>query len=160
MISPKTMMLLLRYSNYRRYNFLNEHKAIIDQKGYVWMMKIGKKVSLDKINKIMRSGGFIILKSPISDGSKYYIGRFNDYSEKTPNDNGHMPQYYSIIMNDIDYYDAQTQFFKVSCIAPLKEYYANALVLEKSKRKVVEVVNETRTAVMYVENEIDFDIIF
>ena len=42
MIENDTLMLLFRFSNYKKYNFIEEHKVFLKEKGYVWMMKMGK----------------------------------------------------------------------------------------------------------------------
>ena len=56
---------------------------------------------------------------------------------------------------DINFWDAPTQFFKLVDIVPLDEEYVASLRLEKNKKKVLDVINETRTAVMFIENEKD-----
>ena len=151
-------MILFRYSNFRKHLFVDEHTRIIEEKGYAWMMKMGKRTSISKIEDIMNNGGYIVLKSPVADGNLFYIGRFIDFSEDLPGDEEHMPNYYKEIVEDYAFWDAPTQFFKIDKLIPLSSEYANSLILEKNKRKVTEVINETRTAVMYIENNIDFDI--
>lgn len=39
-------MLLLRYSSYKKYDFIREHNSIIKNKGSVWMLKVGKCMSM------------------------------------------------------------------------------------------------------------------
>lgn len=158
MINKETTMLLFRYSNYRKYSFIDEHMKIIHNLKYVWMMKMGKKTSIEKIKSIIKSGGYIVFKAPVADGSHFYIGKFVDFREELPNDEKHMPKYYSEIVEDINFWDAPTQFFKLVDIVPLNEEYAAALRLEKNKKKVLDVINETRTAVMFIENEKEMDI--
>ena len=158
MICQNTKMLLFRYSNYQKHRFIDEHLKIIQNAGYVWMMKMGKKTSVEKIQTIIKDGGYIVLKAPVADGSGFYIGRFVAFSESLPDDEKHMPEYYATIVDDINFWDAPTQFFKLTDIIPLDEKYVNAFRLEKNKKRVVDVVNETRTAVMFIENEIDLNI--
>ena len=152
MIENDTLMLLFRFSNYKKYNFIEEHKVFLKEKGYVWMMKMGKKTSVDKLSKIKAQGGYIVLKSPIADGNRYYIGQFEDFQDEMPNDKVHMPQYYSEILEDIMFYDSPAQYFKLTNLQPLGDNDEDALRLEKSGKKVVDVINETRTAVMYSVN--------
>ena len=158
MINKNTRMLLFRYSNYQKYRFIDEHLKIIHDTGYVWMMKMGKKTSVEKIQAIIKEGGYIVLKAPVADGSCFYIGRFVSFSESFPDDEKHMPEYYSKIVDDINFWDAPTQFFKLVDIVPLDEVYVDILRLEKNKKKVIDVVNETRTAVMFIENENDLNV--
>ena len=158
MITKETKMLLFRYSNYKKLKFIKEHESIITNDKYAWMMKIGKRTSISKIEAIMQSGGYMVLKSPVAEGNLFYLARFVDFSEELPEDEAHMPKYYSEIIEDDAFWDAPTQFFKIVDLIPLKQEYVESLVLDKNKRKVVEVVNETRTAVMFIENTIDFDV--
>ena len=159
MISKETNMLLFRYSNYRKFRFIDEHMKIVQKSKYVWMMKMGKKTSIEKIKNIIKNGGYIVFKTPVADGSRFYIGKFVDFSEELPNDEKHMPKYYSEIVEDINFWDAPTQFFKLVDIVPLDEEYAASLRLEKNKKKVLDVINETRTAVMFIENEKEINIV-
>ena len=154
MINTETKMLLFRYSNYQKYRFIDEHTKIIHKAKYVWMMKMGKKTSVEKIKDIIKNGGYIVFKAPVADGNLFYIGKFVDFSEELPNDEKHMPKYYS----EINFWDAPTQFFKLVDIVPLDEEYVASLRLEKNKKKVLDVINETRTAVMFIENEKDINV--
>lgn len=158
MIKKETKMLLFRYSNYRKFNFINEHARIIQKFGYVWMMKLGKKTSIEKIKSIIKNGGYIVFKAPVADGSVFYIGRFIDFSEELPDDEIHMPKYYTEIVEDINFRDIPTQFFKIVSLKLLDEKYASILCLEKNKKKVIDVITETRTAVMFIENEKEINI--
>lgn len=159
MINKETKMLLFRYSNYQRHRFIDEHMKIIHDSKYVWMMKMGKKTSVDKIKGIIKNGGYMVFKAPVADGECFYIGKIVDFSEELPDDKQHMPEYYSKIVEDINFWDAPTQFFKLVDLVPLDEKYTQTLRLEKNKKKVVDVVNETRTAVMFIENEEEIDIV-
>lgn len=152
MIASHTLMLLFRFSNYKKYNFIEEHNVLLKEKGYVWMMKMGKKTSINRLSKIKAQGGYIVLKSPVADGNKYYIGKFEDFRDEMPNDKAHMPKYYSEIVDDFMFYDLPTQYFKLTNLQPLAENAENILHLEKNGKKVVDVINETRTAVMYIIN--------
>ncbi len=62
MIKNHTPMLFFRFSNYREFSFIEEHKSIINSTGYVWLMKIGKRTSIISINKVLKAGGYIVLK--------------------------------------------------------------------------------------------------
>ncbi len=69
-----------------------------------------------------------------------------------------MPSYYTQIIKDEKYWGAKTQFFKIKRIVSLPKSYYFDLILEKNKKQVRDVIKETRTAVMFVENTVDFEI--
>ena len=158
MINQNTPMLLFRYSNYKKLRFIDEHIKIIQNSGYVWMMKMGKKTSSEKIKNIIKNGGYIVFKSPIAEGNHFYIGRFVDFCEELPPDDDHMPSYYSEIVNEENFWEAPTQYFKLIDIVPLDERYTSLLRLKINQKKVLDVVNETRTAVMFIECSEDINI--
>lgn len=148
-----TRMMLFRFSNYKQYSFIDEHLKTIENKGFVWMMKIGKRTNQEKLNAIMGDGGFLILRSPIKDGGKFYICHFTEIKEDTIENYEYVPSYYAEIMDDIDFYGRGYQLFKVLWIKPLPDAYAEYLVLQLNGKRVSEIIKETRTAVMFVKNE-------
>lgn len=157
-ILKNTEMLLFRYSNYKKLRFIDEHTKIIHSAGYVWMMKMGKKTSAEKIKNIIKNDGYIVFKSPIAEGNRFYIGRFIEFSETLPEDDDHMPSYYSEIVNDENFWEAPTQYFKLIDLVPLEEKYVSSLHLKINNKKVLDVINETRTAVMFIKNHVDIDV--
>ena len=92
MITKETKMLLFRYSNYKKLKFIKEHESIITNDKYAWMMKMGKRTSISKIEAIMQSGGYMVLKSPVAEGNLFYLARFVDFSEELPEDEGKRAQ--------------------------------------------------------------------
>lgn len=156
-IAAGTEMLLFRYNNYKSYSFIKEHQSFLDKNEYVWMLKLGKKSSIDKINAIKAAGGWIVLRAPKSEGGVSYIASFTDYSENEPDD-GNYPEYYNEILyglddeESFDIYDPAFQWFKLRWIRKLDEESANNLVVSKTGKRVEDVVETTRTAVMYIKN--------
>ncbi len=51
-IKANTYMLLFRFSDYRKYNFIEEHKKILNIHDRVWMLKIGRKAVASKIKRV------------------------------------------------------------------------------------------------------------
>lgn len=161
-INKDTEMLLFRFSNYKRHSFINEHLSLLNNTGYVWMMKLGKRSSIEKINDIKENGGWLVLRSPKADGSKSYLAKFTDVIEVTPKD-GVYPEYYHELFNGIDegnlYYvnDPSFQWFRIELIEPLDNITAGSLVVSKTGKKVDDVINTTRTAVMFIKNEVSIE---
>lgn len=154
-IKENTEMLLFRFSNYGKNSFINEHKAVIDEYGYVWMLKIGKRSSLTKLHAIKDAGGWLVLRSPKADGSVSYIARFTDVSEEEPNDFCY-PRYYNDIFDgdEDEYYNpnAVYQWFKIESLAQMEKTDVEHLVISKTGKIVNEIIGTTRTAVMFIKN--------
>ena len=152
-IPEKTQMLLLRYSNYGKNNFIEEHLKVIRESGFVWMMKIGKRTNIIKINEVLEQGGYLVLKSPKRDGEKYYLARFVEVKECPPDDDNHTPKYYTDIYRDGLLADASAQTFKLVEVTELNDELVRTLRLKLNGKPVSEVIKETRTSVMFIEND-------
>ena len=150
-------MLLFRYSNYGNNSFIQEHRSVIDKNGYVWMLKLGKRSSIEKITTIKNAGGWMVLRAPKSEGGISYIASFSEFSETFP-DKLSCPEYYDEIIQGLN--DDETlyitnptlQWFKLNCIVRLDEQMSKNLVVSKTGKAVDEVIETTRTAVMYIKN--------
>lgn len=160
-ISKETKMLLFRFRSYGKNSFIEKHKKILSEEAYVWMMKLGKRTSTDKLQDILDAGGWMVLRAPKAEGSKSYVARFIAFSEEEPEDMGY-PEYYQEILddeeNEYSYGNAIMQWFKVVQITEIDEINAEKLVMAKSEKKVNEVIGTTRTAVMFVKNNEDIEI--
>ena len=144
-------MMLFRYSNYRRTDFIAEHKKVISQNGYAWMLKAGKKSSTEKIDRVLTDGGYLILKSPVKEGNNYYVAIFDSFMENTPDDKNGYPEYYNNFMDDM--YDALAyQWFRIRNIYRMEAVEADKIVLQTNNKKISEVLETTRTAVMFVQS--------
>lgn len=155
-IDVNTKMLLFRFSNYGKYSFINEHRKILNDNGYVWMLKLGKRSSIEKIMTIIKNGGWLVLRSPKACGGTSYLAKFSKISEEEPSD-AMYPKYYNEILTDCneEFYNpnAVYQWFKLDRIEELSEENAETLVISQTRKKVNEVIRTTRTAVMFIEND-------
>lgn len=160
-ISKDTNMLLFRFRSYGKNNFIEFHKKILGEEEYVWMMKLGKRTSTDKLQNILDEGGWVILRAPKAEGSKSYVARFVAFAEEEPEDMIY-PEYYQEILDDEEneYFEgnAKTQWFKLVLITEIDEMTAEKLVMVKSEKMVNEVIGTTRTAVMFVKNSEEIEV--
>lgn len=154
-ILKDTNMLLFRFRSYGKNNFIESHKKILNEKKYVWMLKLGKRTSTEKLRDILDEGGWLILRAPKSEGSKSFIARYVSFSENEPEDMIY-PEYYQEIIEDeeSEYFEGNSimQWFKINLLTEIDEVTADMLVMAKSEKKVNEVIGTTRTAVMFVKN--------
>lgn len=156
LIEKGTSILLFRYSNFKKVSFISAHQEMLENNKFVWMLKIGRRSSIQKLNEIEEFGGWMILRAPKSDGGKNYIVHFSEFTETNPESN--YPFYYEeIIRDNVDnesFYNpnATYQWFKLTSINELPENDANNLVIATSGKKVNDVIGKTRTAVMFVKN--------
>ena len=160
-IKKYTEMLLFRYSNYKKHSFISEHNDVLTEKGQVWMLKLGRKSNAQKLKSIADNGGWLVLRAPKADGGSSYIAHFVKVQEDVPQD-AIYPQYYKDILegtsDDFFYFsNSSRQWFKLDGIKPLDEKAAASLIISKTGKKVDDVINTTRTAVMFIKNELPIE---
>lgn len=160
-IEKDSLMLLFRYSNFRGYSFVEEHRKALKEKKYVWLLKLGKRSSVEKLTNVLNSGGWMVLRSPKAEGSRSYLCHFTEVSEELPKTNCY-PDYYKYVLaeakeneylNPNQYY----QWFKVDLLKELGEKEAAQLYVANNKKFVDEVIGTTRTAVMFIKNGTSID---
>lgn len=152
-IKENTPMILFRYNNYKKRDFIKEHKNVLKNNNYVWLLKLGKKSNVKKIEDIKNHGGYLLLRAPKSDGGKTYITKFIDTSESEPKD-GVYPEYYNEILDEDNYiyWDKSLQWFKIKLIKEFNNENMEKIVLSNGKKPVNEIIDNTMTAFMFVEN--------
>lgn len=159
-IEKNTDMLLFRYSEFRKFDFIEEHRNVLKECGHVWLLKAGRKTNENSIKNVIDSGGYFILKSPKRLGNRYYMARVKEFSEKKP-EMGTYPQYYDCFLQESElYYGVSFQWFKVIALAEIDEKLIDSLRLKKNDKKVEDVINKTRTAVMFVKNDAEWNLTF
>lgn len=154
LISANTEMLLFRFNNYRKSSFIKQHQMVLKDNEYVWMLKVGKRSSIEKIQSVIQNGGWMVLRSPKADGSISYIAQFSEVSEEEPIEPTYPEYYNEILDDDEDFYNpnAVYQWFKLESIQELSETDAENLIISKTGKKVNDIIGTTRTAVMFVQN--------
>lgn len=156
LIETGTNMILFRYNNYKSFSFITEHQSVLKQNGYVWMLKIGKKSSEDKIKKVQAAGGWIILRAPKSDGGISYISHFTVCCAEQPSDHCY-PQYYEDLIKSrneaFDFFeDPSFTWFRIDSITDFAVENSKKLVMAVNGKSVDKVIETTRTAFMFIKN--------
>lgn len=149
----ESSMLLLRYSSYKKYDFIREHKNIIHKKGSVWMLKVGKCVPENKLQKMYENGGVIYLRSPKNEGEKFYKATIKAYYLGEPKRNMIFPQYYNEMLNDEDLWlvdSLRGTWFEVVEIKEIAQAQAERLKLVSNGKRAVDVLSCTRSSMLYV----------
>ena len=157
-IKANQKMLLLRYSNYKKYNFIEEHVKTLAEKGTVWMLKIGKNIPENKLKDIYDEGGVLVLRSPKADGSKYYKIEVRSCLNGDPNCEMVYPDYYEDMLDDEDMWGMDTMdgtWFEVSSIKELPDGASSHFWLISNGKKVEDVLSSTRSSMIYIKSDKD-----
>lgn len=150
-IEQSKNILLFRFSNYKRYDFVLEHNKVVEKNGFSWVLKNGKIPDSRKIQKVLDDGGWIVIKTPKASGNKFYITQMTEYSSEAPKNNIY-PAYYSSFISD-QYGESNSGIWmKIGQIISINEAVANTLVLANGGKPVMDVINRTMTSFMFVNS--------
>ena len=158
-VNQNQLGLLMRYSNYRSHSFIGELMGIIASKGYTWFFKVGKAVPQNKLENIIKQGGFILLKGPKSDGDLYFYAHVIEAINGTPKNSMSYPAYYSAMVKDETMWMIESlegTWMKTDCICPLTAKEVSHLFLASNNKSLNVAVHSTRSATMYVYSDVDF----
>ena len=150
-----TTMLVLRVNDYGSINFIEEHRKECSKTGSVWMLKIGRALAEKSINRVMESGGCLLLKEPKKDGGKYYFCKISDIQQGKAKEEYNYPDYYS----QFNPYGMPLDgtWLKISGIVPLAETILPQFELVKGGKKMTEIVNSTRSPILFVQSSISLE---
>lgn len=146
-------MLLLRYSSYKKYDFIREHNSIIKNKGSVWMLKVEKCIPENKLQKMYEYGGVMYLRSPKIEGEKFYKAIIKAYYSGEPKRNMIFPKYYDEMLNDEDLWLVDSlsgTWFEIVEIKEISKTQAERLKLVSNGKRAVDVLSCTRSSMLYV----------
>ncbi len=154
LIEKGKRMLLLRFSNYKKYDFIECHKDLIEKNGFVWMIKMGKPLPKPNLDSVVNDGGTLILKAPKSCGGNLYIAKILECYNGIPSEEMTFPAYYHVMEKDDNIwmlgYSLDGSWFKITDLSILSNEDASRIRLISNGKLAVDVLDSTRTSVMYV----------
>lgn len=161
-LKKETPHLFLRLNNFENYNFIEEHKKVMDKYGYVWLLKIGKTINQEFVKKVIAEKGGIILKSSVKDGNKFYYCDL--LSNEVPENDKELiyPNYY----NEFFEYEAYNledlkksgYWFKIANMREITEDDVYNFRICKGHKPMLDCALYSRVVHMYVENRNETDI--
>lgn len=151
-------MLLLRFSNYKKYDFIEEHMKLIKNEGYVWLMKAGRRLPQDKIAELYRNGGTLILRGSKSAGAKFYKLTVEEYMDGRITKDFSYPEYYEEMITDDSFWFMESltgSWFKIISIVEMNDEEKQQLVLVSNGKKAEDVLNKSMSSILYVKYDIE-----
>lgn len=158
-VEPNSYNLLLRYNNYKKTDFIQEHLACLKSTDHVWILKTGKQLPQAKIKMVLDNGGVVILRAPQSAGGKYYLAHIVESFNGDPSPDMEFPEYYYDMLDDENLWTVESvsgTWFKVDQIEDMPEEAIIHLRLISNGKLADEVIKTTRSATMYVSRDIAF----
>lgn len=146
-------ILLLRYNNYKKVDFIDAHQSVIVENGFVWMLKIGRKLPVINLQSIVDGSRKIILKAPKKFGGKYYKVDLLDFYNGDALDDFCYPEYYREMLEDDSVWMMDSlsgTWLKVKNFIQLSDNDISKLRLLSNNKLVEDVIKSTRSTVLYV----------
>lgn len=144
-------VIVLRFNEFDGHDFIQEHKSIIREKGFVWMLKMGRRPSADRLASAINQSQKIVLCSPRKTGYKMYLCNAVDYyiGNAREDISSNVPEYYNKIKRKNNIRVLGGTWFKITSISEMSEDLRSCIYLISNNRKLEDVIKETRTAVIY-----------
>ena len=148
-MSTKGTTVVIRIKDFCEYDFIEEHKKVIDKYGYVWILKIGKSIGIKAFDTISENNK-LLLKESKHKGGKCFLCNAVDTRDGKAEDIDRFPlYYYDIEQSGVSLIGS---WIKVNSISELSEEEKNRLVLEKSGKNMEEVFASTMSPLLYVKD--------
>lgn len=93
MIEKDQSFLMIKIFSPPEVSFYEEHKKLIDEKGYVWFCRFGKGGL--KTDSISKDGQIIFIKESVTNGGSRFMLKFSELSLDEPVEG--YPEYYKDI---------------------------------------------------------------
>ena len=151
-LKAEESVLLIRVNDFEKYSFVDEHKKILKEHKNIWMLKTGRHLA-DRALRCLNNTGWLILKEPKKSGDKYYICTVDAANTGSINNNYIFPSYYEEMADNGT--PLQGTWICISSLIAIPEEIVDKIELSKSHKKVKDVVNATRSPILYVESKTD-----
>lgn len=154
-IKKDERLLVLRIGEYKKYSFIDEHANVIRKHGFVWMLKLGKAIPNGALDNTIGINSVVLLREPKRVGGKLFLCKCTEYRNGEVLPNYLFPTYYEEMFSEYYWLSSSGTWLCLTSIIPLDEEYYDTLVMAQSGKPLIQVLNETRTSMMYVKNTID-----
>lgn len=150
-IKNNQKFLFLRMSNFQNFDFFEEHNKIIEEKGYVWILKMGRKIDKNYLKELIKNDSGIIIKKPSRLDDRLFYCKL----ESIDYDNSSIfPDYYYdyLTYNGYKVSDLTNNnscWFKISEISLIPESIADSLVVSKNNNSLKNAAINSRTPYIF-----------
>lgn len=152
-IKKDTNCIFFKFVDYGKLSYVDEHKKVLEEKGNVSFIKLGKAVNGKKAQDVIDSKGGIIFRGSYKNNEgKYYYA--NLVSFQIYNDKLNCPKYY------MDFYEPEKKnayCFTVDSITEIPEEKIDSFVTI-SNEKPLRVSSKARIPFIYVKAEKDIEL--
>ncbi len=155
-INKDAKILVLRFNNYKKYKFIDEHSKILESNKSVWLLKGGKAINSKTMDNILSEGGHIILKEPKKDGGKYYYVHAREFYNGKNKETFAFPCYYNEMIDDYNCIYMEKLEGTWINIDFIKEFNGvKNLKLISNGKNVEDIIASTRSSLIYAQSNLE-----
>lgn len=142
--------LFLRMSNFNDNDFINEHSKIIKDNGYVWVLKMGRKINKEYLKEIIKNQTGLIIKKPSRSDNRLFYCKL----ESIDYDNSNLfPDYYYDFLSYNGYklsdLNNNSSWFKISEISLIPNDIIDNFVVSKNENDLKSAALNSRTPYIF-----------
>lgn len=161
MINKDTAVLVMKVNNYKEFDFFNQHQCMLNQLGFVWTLKFGKRIPENRLKSILEQGGHILFRGSKASGRRCYYARFNAMYEGKPKPDMEYPAYYNQMVSDpalwsVD--DISGTWIRIVEMTEVESSILKDFVLMSNGRTLDEALNTSMTSVIYAKSNTSLDL--
>ena len=157
MVKARERLLVLRFCNYKKHDFLSEHRAFLEKEGVSWFLKLGKLVPQRVLDEILAGSKGLILKAPKAVGGMYYYCSIIDAKNAFPDSKMNYPDYYKKLIAEMDWFSLEGTWFCVNSFIEMNSTEVSKLRLINNDRPLDEVLSQARTTMLHAYSIEDID---
>ncbi len=153
-------ILVLRFNNYKEWNFIEEHRKLLKKHNYVWILKAGKPINISTMKNIIDEGGHLILKEPKNDGGRFYYMHILEFNNGMPQKEYIYPEYYKNMLENEECYILESlegTWLKIDVVCEINHQVEHLKLISNGKR-LDETLLKTRSSLLYVNTAEDIEI--
>ena len=150
-LKEDTPLLFLRLGSFMGFDTIDEHRKVINDKGFVWMLKIGRKINESYLEDIIKNNAGIILKKSSKNDKKLYYAKLDSINYDNSNV---FPEYYYDFLSEYGYKisdlnKSNCNWFKVTDIYELNSSESNKIIVSKNGKSLEESAANSRTPYIF-----------
>lgn len=150
-IKKDELLFILRYSNKMEKECVKKHIEVLNKDKFVWWGKCGSRSSQKNINLVLNEKNPKLILYSTND--KCFICDIDEITYEKPKHS--YPKYYDDVFDDEFY---PTTYFKIHTINELDKMYLEHLVVNSTKRDILDLMINSMTTQCIAKSKENFKI--
>ena len=158
MIKANALILVMRVNDYKDHQFFKDHDCVMKDVGYVWMLKVGKRIPELRMQDVLKGGGHVIFRGSKASGGKYYYAHVEEVKYGTPDVSMVFPEYYCSMVSDPSLWTLDSldgTWLKLTSLQEMRSELIQNIKLISNGKSVDEAMKSSMTSFVYAKSTQD-----